>query len=72
MSRSDDKFERILNVIKNKDESLYYNIDKQVNPVVEDALMDMAGYAINALRLLYEKRLTKRGNRIPLKDRSDV
>jgi len=68
MLRMDDKFERILNIINNKNEELNYE-DVDINPYLEDALYDIAGYAINALRLLKGKRLTKYGNRKNIKER---
>ena len=68
MLRMDDKFERILNVINNNDNQLYYD-DTNINPYLEDALYDIIGYATNALRLLNERKLTKFGNRKSIKER---
>ena len=48
--RIDDKIARLDNLIVNRE-------NPAVDESIEDTLMDIAGYAINAIRLIREKRM---------------
>lgn len=54
--RISDKLSRLITAISNEANEVTYDI------VVKDALMDIAGYALNALRLIEEGRLENLGS----------
>jgi hypothetical protein len=56
--RMNDKIGRIKNILK---EFSTNEITQEDESVIVDALMDIAGYAVNALRLIEEGRMTKYG-----------